>query len=132
MSRVFHYKEKSESPTGIKPITCESIRFLRLLFHPPRKTVCENELGRDFRDVKSLSRRYFWCREATTGNTSAYASYQTDDLPCTVRMLYPQRSNAARVRKLNRFNGGKLPGNSKHLFKSSKDKAVPRKRSFKR
>ena len=47
-------------------------------------------------------------------------------MPC------PQRSNAARVRKLNRFNGGKLPGNSKHLFKTSKDKAVPGKRGFKR
>ena len=44
----------------------------------------------------------------------------------------PQRSNAARVRNMNRFNGGKLPGNSKHFFKTSKDKAVPGKRSFKR
>ena len=44
----------------------------------------------------------------------------------------PQRSNAARVRNMNRFNGGKLPGNSKHFLKTSKDKAVPGKRSFKR
>ena len=44
----------------------------------------------------------------------------------------PQRSNAARVRNMNRFNGGKLPGNSKHFFKTSKDKAVPGKASFKR
>ena len=44
----------------------------------------------------------------------------------------PQRSNAARVRNVKRFNGGKLPGNSKHFFKTSKDKAVPGKRSFKR
>ena len=43
----------------------------------------------------------------------------------------PQRSNAARVRNMSRFNGGKLPGNSKHYFKKSKDKAVPGKRSFK-
>ena len=43
-----------------------------------------------------------------------------------------QRSNAACVRNMNRFNGGKLPGNSKHFFKTSKDKAVPGKRSFKR
>ena len=49
------------------------------------------------------------------------------DLPCI-----PQRSNAARVRNMNRFNGGKLPGNSKHFFKTSKDIAVPGKRSFKR
>ena len=43
----------------------------------------------------------------------------------------PQRSNALRVRNMSRFNGGKLPGNSKHFFKKSKDKAVPGKRSFK-
>ena len=30
------------------------------------------------------------------------------------------------------FNGGKLPGNLKHCFKKSKDKAVFGKRSFKR
>ena len=30
------------------------------------------------------------------------------------------------------INGGKLPGNSKHFFKTSKDNAVPEKRSFKR
>ena len=47
-------------------------------------------------------------------------------------MMPPQRSNAARVRNMNRFNGGKLPGNSKQFFKTSKDNAVPRKRSFKR
>ena len=35
-------------------LACESIRFLRLLFHPPRKTICENELGRNFHDVKSF------------------------------------------------------------------------------
>ena len=49
--------------------------------------------------------------------------------------MYPgalQRSNAARVRNMSRFNGGKLPGNSKHFFQKSKDKAVPEKRSFKR
>ena len=53
---------------------------------------------------------------------------------CVKIMLYmgPQRSNAARVRKLSRFNGGKLRGNSKHLFKTSKDKAIPGKRRFKR
>ena len=44
----------------------------------------------------------------------------------------PERSNAVRVRNMNRFNGGKLPGNSKHFFKTSKDKEVPGKRSFKR
>ena len=44
----------------------------------------------------------------------------------------PQRSNAAHVRNLSRFNAGKLPGNSKYFFKKSKDKAVPGKRSFKR
>ena len=44
----------------------------------------------------------------------------------------PQRSNAVRVCNMNIFNGGKLPGNSKHFFKTSKDKAVPGKRSFKR
>ena len=44
----------------------------------------------------------------------------------------PQRSNAARVRNMSRRNGGKLPGNSKHFCKKSKDKAVPGKRSFKR
>ena len=43
----------------------------------------------------------------------------------------PQRSNTARVRNVNRFNGGKLPGNSKHFFKRSEDKAFPGKRSFK-
>ena len=43
-----------------------------------------------------------------------------------------QRSNVARVRNMSRFNGGKLPGNSKHSFKKSKDKEVPGKRSFKR
>ena len=52
----------------------------------------------------------------------------------SVRMHYtaPQRSNAARVRNMKRFNGGKFPGNSKHFFKTSNDKAVPGKRSFKR
>ena len=44
----------------------------------------------------------------------------------------PQRSNAARVCNMSRFNGGKLPGNSKHFFKKSKDKAVLGKKSFKR
>ena len=44
----------------------------------------------------------------------------------------PQWSNAARVRNMSRFNGGRLPGNSTHFFKKSKDKAVPGKRSFKR
>ena len=44
----------------------------------------------------------------------------------------PQRSNTVRVLNMSRFNGGKLPGNSKHFFKKSKDKAVPGKRSFKR
>ena len=44
----------------------------------------------------------------------------------------PQRSNAMRVRNMNRFNGGKLPGNSKHFYKTSKDEAVPGKRSIKR
>ena len=43
-----------------------------------------------------------------------------------------QRSNAVRVRNMNRFDGGKSPGNSKHFLKTSKDKAVPGKRSFKR
>ena len=32
----------------------------------------------------------------------------------------PQRSNAVRVRNMNRFNGGKLPGNSKHFFQNVK------------
>ena len=45
---------------------------------------------------------------------------------------FPQRSNAARVRNMSRFNGGKFPGNSKHFFKRSKDKVVAGKRSFKR
>ena len=43
----------------------------------------------------------------------------------------PQRSNAARVRNMSRFNDGKLPGNLKHCFKESKDKANPEKRRFK-
>ena len=43
----------------------------------------------------------------------------------------PLRSNAARMRNMSRLNGGKLPGNSKHFLKKSKDKAVPGKRSFK-
>ena len=47
-------------------------------------------------------------------------------------LVSPQRSNAARVRNMNTFNGGKLPGNPKHFLKTSKDKAVPGKRSFKR
>ena len=50
-------------------------------------------------------------------------------LPATVResskMEGPQRSDAARVRNMSRFNGGKLPGNSKHFFEKSEDKAVP-------
>ena len=46
--------------------------------------------------------------------------------------ISPQQSNAASVRNVNRVNGGKLPGNSKHFFKTSKDKAVPGKSSFKR
>ena len=36
---------------------------------------------------------------------------------------YPQWSNAAHVRNMSRFKGGKLPGNSKHFFKKSKDKS---------
>ena len=44
----------------------------------------------------------------------------------------PQRSNAARVRNMSRYDVGRLPGNSKHFFKKSKDKALPGKRSFKR
>ena len=35
---------------------------------------------------------------------------------------YPQRSNAERVRNMSLLNGGKLPGNSKHKFKSQKIK----------
>ena len=50
-------------------------------------------------------------------------------LPATVResskMEGLQRSDAARVSNMSRFNGGKLPGNSKHFFKKSNDKAVP-------
>ena len=56
-------------------------------------------------------------------------------LPLPVQCLHigpPQRSNVARVHNMSRFNGCKLPGNSKHFFKKSKDKAVPGKRSFKR
>ena len=34
----------------------------------------------------------------------------------------PQRSNAARVRNMNRFNGGKLPGNSNTFSKGQKIK----------
>ena len=37
-----------------------------------------------------------------------------------------------RERNIDRFNEGKLPGNSKHCLKRSKDKPVPGKRSFKR
>ena len=33
---------------------------------------------------------------------------------------------------MSRFNGGKLPRNSRHFYKKSEDKAVPGKRSFKR
>ena len=44
----------------------------------------------------------------------------------------PQRSNTARVCNMSRFDGDKLPGNSEHCFKKSKDKAVPRKRRFRR
>ena len=52
-------------------------------------------------------------------------------IPGIFKAITPQRSNAPRVRNMSRFNGGKLPGNSKHFFKKSKDKAVPGKRSFK-
>ena len=45
---------------------------------------------------------------------------------------HPQQSNAECVHNMSRFNVGKLPGNSKHFMKKSKDKAVPGKRSFKR
>ena len=39
--------------------------------------------------------------------------------------VFPQRSNAARVRNMARLNDGKLPENSKHSFKKSKDKPLP-------
>ena len=66
------------------------------------------------------------------GNRMYVSHWQFHNVTVWKYMCLPQRSNAARVRILNRFNGGKLPGNSKHLFKTSKDKAVPGKRSFKR
>ena len=43
----------------------------------------------------------------------------------------PQWSNAVRVRNMSRFNGSKLPGNSKYIFKRSKDKAVLEREAFK-
>ena len=50
----------------------------------------------------------------------------------TTTSFDPQRSNAALVRNMSRFNGGKFAGKSKHFFKKAKDKAVPENRSFKR
>ena len=82
-------------------------------------------------------------RSITKGNGSWFeksgsfrnldSTWRLLDLP-VIKLLSqpPQRSNAARVRNMSWFNGGKLPGNSKHSFKKSKDKAVPGKRIFKR
>ena len=51
-----------------------------------------------------------WGRETRPGTEKRYYS------------TFPQRSNAARVRNISRFNGGKLLGNLKHFLKKSKDK----------
>ena len=92
------------------------------------------------RFLKAYRQYTFTCHDQSYFNTTEQTLLGSSNTRSTSKYKYcckkipltPQRSNAARLRNMNRFNGGKSPGNSKHFLKTSKDKAVPGNRNFKR